>query len=394
MKTVILRFVFIIFFVFPFSVLGEDFTFAYISLVDDPHYETQRRYTGLKFKQFSPPIYGVQTAMRENRILGRSLGISFKLLEKSAATTDGIVKIIRNLKTRSGVRVFLLDLPSDAMKTIMRRVRDQSIIFFNFRNRDNELRNKDCVSNLYHTIPSYRMLTDSLAQYLFKKRWKKILILRGPFKFDNAFAESFLTSARRMNLKITGDKKFTLSNDPRNRELANINLLTSEVNYDVVFIADHEGEFSRYAQYSTFLARPVVGDEGLRPSAWHWTWERHGALQLNQRFRRLVKDRHMSSEDWAAWVSIKSVVRAIREGKSSEINSLKTIFTTQRAAIDTYKGNPSSFRFWDNQLRQPILMHTYNAVIDRAPFEGFLHAKNNLDTLGQDQGETRCNFGN
>ena len=120
MKTVILRFGYIIFIFFPFSVL-------------DPHYETQRRYTGLKFKQFSPPIYGVRTALRENRILGRSLGISFKLLEKSAATTDGIVKIIRNLKTRSGVRVFLLDLPSDAMKTIMRRVRDQSIIFFNFR---------------------------------------------------------------------------------------------------------------------------------------------------------------------------------------------------------------------------------------------------------------------
>lgn len=45
---------------------------------------------------------------------------------------------------------------------------------------------------------------------------------------------------------------------------------------------------------------------------------------------------------------------------------------------------------WDNQLRQPILLHTHNAVIAEAPIEGFLHPYNNLDTLGIDRRKSAC----
>ena len=45
---------------------------------------------------------------------------------------------------------------------------------------------------------------------------------------------------------------------------------------------------------------------------------------------------------------------------------------------------------WNNQLRQAILLHTHNAVLARAPIEGFLHQKNNLDTLGSDESESGC----
>ena len=55
-------------------------------------------------------------------------------------------------------------------------------------------------------------------------------------------------------------------------------------------------------------------------------------------------------------------------------------------------GAPGNFRSWDNQLRQAILLHTYNAVIARAPITGFLHEKNNLDTLGTDEPESTCSL--
>ena len=61
-------------------------------------------------------------------------------------------------------------------------------------------------------------------------------------------------------------------------------------------------------------------------------------------------------------------------------------------AFDAYKGVPASFRAWNNQLRQPVLLHTHNAVIARAPIEGFLHRSNNLDTLGADEAESDCQF--
>ena len=49
-----------------------------------------------------------------------------------------------------------------------------------------------------------------------------------------------------------------------------------------------------------------------------------------------------------------------------------------------------SFRAWDGQLRQPLLLTDGQGVIALAPAEGVLHPKNNLDTLGADAPEKLC----
>ena len=276
------------------------------------------------------------------------------------------------------------------MRAVTKEFKKEPVLFFNIRNRDDEFRNKNCSVNLYHPVPSYRMLTDALAQYLLKRGWKNVLLLRGPGKNDHAYADAFVSSARRLRIDIVDDRNFTLSNDPRERSKSNVLLLTGGVDYDVVFVADSQGDFGRYVAYQTYLPRPIVGDEGLTPVAWHWTWERHGAPQLNQRFGRIEKDRHMRSEDWAAWIGIKSVVTAIRKMKSQDIKIIQKFLKDDRTTIDNYKGNPGSYREWNNQFRQPILLHTHNAVVARAPIDGFLHQTNNLDTIGYDQGESKC----
>ena len=58
--------------------------------------------------------------------------------------------------------------------------------------------------------------------------------------------------------------------------------------------------------------------------------------------------------------------------------------------LDGSKGVSMSFRPWDGQLRQPVLLATSDAVVDSAPGEGVLHPKNNLDTLGADAPEKLC----
>jgi ABC transporter substrate binding protein (PQQ-dependent alcohol dehydrogenase system) len=100
----------------------------------------------------------------------------------------------------------------------------------------------------------------------------------------------------------------------------------------------------------------------------------------------------MSPEDWAAWAAIRVTVEAIARGGETSPRQLRAQLIDSALSFDLYKGNPGSFRPWNLQLRQPILLHTHNAVIERAPLEGFLHAKNNLDTLGIDERENRCQF--
>jgi ABC transporter substrate binding protein (PQQ-dependent alcohol dehydrogenase system) len=60
--------------------------------------------------------------------------------------------------------------------------------------------------------------------------------------------------------------------------------------------------------------------------------------------------------------------------------------------LDGFKGYQLDFRPWNNQLRQPIFLTTYDWVVARAPLEGFLHQTNNLETLGLDETENECEF--
>ncbi|HSF94653.1 MAG TPA: hypothetical protein VLA52_06455 [Thermohalobaculum sp.] len=141
--------------------------------------------------------------------------------------------------------------------------------------------------------------------------------------------------------------------------------------------------------YATYAARPVVGSEGLRPEVWHWTWERFGAPQLNQRFERL-SGRRMEAWDWAAWAAVRAVVEAVSRTGGTDIPSLRAAMQADDFSLDLYKGVPGGFRPWTGQLRQPILLAVHNAVIAAAPMDAFLHRTNTLDTLGVDQPEAAC----
>lgn len=233
------------------------------------------------------------------------------------------------------------------------------------------------------------MLMDGLAQFLAKKNWTKVLLLQGQEQADQTLSRAFQSAARKFGLRIADVRPFVLSNDPRERGQNNIALLTGGVTHDAVFVADTIGEFGRYVPYNTQKPRPLVGSHGLVSAAWHWTWERHGAPQLNQRFDRLAM-RRMASIDYAAWLAVRAVVEAITRSETTDIQTLRSFLVSDGFTLDTYKGTPGNFRTWDRQLRQPILLHTHNAVIERAPLEGFLHERNNLDTLGSDQRESAC----
>jgi ABC transporter substrate binding protein (PQQ-dependent alcohol dehydrogenase system) len=97
----------------------------------------------------------------------------------------------------------------------------------------------------------------------------------------------------------------------------------------------------------------------------------------------------MTEEDWAAWVAVKAVVeaevRSEKNGSAMADELLKDDFT-----LELYKGFPGSFRSWDHQLRQAVLLASTDAVIALAPVEGALHEFNTLDTLGFDKPEFHC----
>jgi ABC transporter substrate binding protein (PQQ-dependent alcohol dehydrogenase system) len=360
------------------------FGILYLARDADPAYAYHREYAGLGAPPPRPPLPGAATAIAESRILGRALKLRFVLEERTLAPGEDAAAAL------AGPRAVLLDLPLEETEALARTLgRRDDLVLFNIRHPDAALRAEDCAPALYSTFPSRAMLADAMAQFLAARGWRRVLVLSGPDAASLADADAFEASAAKFGLTVAERRPFELTNDPRRRDLSNVALLTGGVDYDVVYVADAPGEFARFVPYSTYAPRPVVGSAGLRALAWHWSLERSGAPQLNQRFARQDAG-DMTPADWAAWAAVRSVVEAVAKTRSTEIGAVRAYLDAPDFALDLYKGLPGSYRPWDGQLRQQIVLADSEATLGIAPLPEFLHERNVLDTLGTDEPETAC----
>jgi ABC transporter substrate binding protein (PQQ-dependent alcohol dehydrogenase system) len=131
----------------------------------------------------------------------------------------------------------------------------------------------------------------------------------------------------------------------------------------------------------------VVGDAGLFALAWQAAFERYGAPQVSRRFFKAAK-RPMTDHDWAAWMAGKTLLAlatALPNGPNAAWAQ-----ALAKTTVDGSKGVNLSFRPWDGQLRQTLLLTDGQGVIAQAPIEGLLHPTDVLDTLGADAPEKLC----
>lgn len=373
----------------PVLQAAEPFTVGFLELKDDGRYKEKRLFASFLGQALGRPYAGAEIALKEVKFHGLEAGVEFALEKVEAEDAAGLIAQLDSLHAK-GVRFFLADLPAPLLAEVSKAVRSKELLLFNVSAYENSLRQEQCQPNLYHTLPNHAMQMDALAQYLVSRKWNQVLVLAGALEADQLIAGAFEQSAKKYGLKIIEKRPFVLSNDPRERDKNNVALLSGG-DQDVIFIADSQGEFARAVPYQTVRPNLLVGSEGLAPVAWHWAWERHGAPQLEKRFEK-KNDRPMGSEDWAAWMAVKTIASAVQTSKSADFATLRPLITSQDNLLDNFKGTAGTFRHWDNQLRQPLLLATHNWVVERAPIKGFLHQKNNMDTLGFDERDSKCKF--
>ncbi len=292
---------------------------------------------------------------------------------------------------KAGVAAAVLDLPSAWAAAAAAAVK---LPLLNAGSADDALRGSQCRANLFHTLPGERMRVDALAQAILARKWSRVLLLHGPLPEDSSRLAIVQAALKRYGLKTSATKPFKLSADPRERDLANPLLLTAASSsggeYDVVWIVDSDGELARSLTYRTALPRPVVGDGGLTAQAWAPNFERFGAPQLARRFQRAAK-RPMTGHDWAGWIAARALIQAALETPNAPgAAQIAKALNGPAFVLDGFKGTRTSFRPWDRQLRQPLLLTDGVSVIGSAPVDGVLHPKNVLDTLGADAPESAC----
>ena len=371
----------------------EDFNIGYYDLEKDIRYDEWgvhpvdiRSNTNQLYKR---PLAGAKLGLKDIKPFQRMAKVKFRLMEMRIKNIASAADDILNHINKNNIRIVLLDFPAPELLNIVNKISNLNIAVINVSSKNNELRSFNCHKNLFHTIPSDRMLTDSLAQYLSDKKWRKVLILTGPLEIDKAKSASFIESAKQFGLKIIDNKSFLLGNDPRARDQNDLDFLTGSAKYDAVYISDTHREFSYKVPFATHIPSAVIGSSGLTPRAWHWSYLRHGAPQVHGRFERMNK-RRMTEEDWAAWVGMRAIAEALVRFKNNENFSFQDAFVSEKFKLDGSKGPVLNFRKWNRQLRQPIMLSTDNWVTSIAPLESFVHRVNNLDTIGIDSKTSKC----
>jgi len=159
--------------------------------------------------------------------------------------------------------------------------------------------------------------------------------------------------------------------------------------YDVVVAADEADVFAEYLPYHTWDPRPVTGTAGLMTVNWSLEHEQWGGTQLQRRFEKLA-GRPMTERDYNAWVAMRAIGEAVTRAQTADANALHDYLLTDGFEVGAFKGQGLTFRRWDQQMRQPVLLVTPRMLVSVSPQDQFLHQRTPLDTLGFDEPESRC----
>lgn len=367
----------------------QNIAIGYIELNNDKRYEPVTLNRRAVIRDRPRPWTGAVMGVDDTQTNLVAAAIRLKLERYSLPDTAGVSSLASRLVSEGRVRFLLADLPAEIFHALAAATKGADILIFNISARDDELRRKLCAPQVAHVMPSQAMLADAMAQYFVARKWRSILVLEGPDPRDGRDTKAFVVAARKFGLRIVAHRNFAAGNDPRQRELNNPALVTaSSADYDVIFIADTAFDFARTLQYRAARARPLAGSIGLEPAAWHWLWERNGAPQVNSRHRRLAEGRHMGDAGWAAWMAVRMIADGVSKGGHDF--AARRNFILRTGKYDPAKGVAASFRPWDQQLRQPVLLVAPFGAVDSAPMPGFLHKDETLDTLGDDRPDTPC----
>ncbi|MGE0212993.1 MAG: ABC transporter substrate-binding protein [Parvibaculaceae bacterium] len=342
-------------------------------------------------------LAGAKVAINDNNTTGKFLNQKFVLEDVVIGEGKDPMPEVERL-AGAGFNYLVLDLPAEQVLRIADAVKERGILVFNSGATDDSLREENCRGNVFHTAPTRSMLADGLAQYFVWKQWRNWVLIEGSNPPDKLWAEAIKRAATRFGAKIVEERVFEDTGTARRTDTGQVQIqkqmpvfMQGLPDHDVVMTADESEVFGTYLPFRTWIPRPVAGSAGLVPSTWHPAHEQWGAMQIQNRFVKAI-GRRMESKDMQAWIAVRIVGEAAQRTKSADLKVITDYIKSPDFSLAAFKGQKVTFRNWNWQLRQPILLSDNRSVVSVSPQEGFLHQVSELDTLGVDQPETKCSL--
>ncbi len=339
-------------------------------------------------------VQGARLALTDNQTTGRFLNQSYALHESLQPDAVAVMAAARAMLA-AGERVIVTDLPAPLLLQVADLPEARDAILLDATSEDDSLRGSGCRARVLHLLPSRAMLADALMQFLAVKRWRNVLLVQGHGEADTAYADALRRSARKFQMRIVADKPWTFEPGAQRTDTGHVTIgaevarFTQGLSYDVLVVADTSNEFGDDLAFRTTDPRPVAGTHGLVPAAWARPFEQWGATQLQARFLKQA-GRFMTPRDFGAWMAVRAVGEAASRGPSADSAAISVYLRSPKFELAAFKGSRLTFRPWDGQLRQPVLLADTRSLVSVSPQPGYLHQFSELDTIGIDQPETTC----
>ena len=352
----------------------------------------------LSLLDIAPPddgIAGAKLGTADNNTTGKFVNQSFSLEAVESAKVDELLAAA-TAKVSAGVSFILADMDATDLLKLADALAGKDALIINVGSADDDLREENCRANVLHTPPTRTMLADALGQYFAWKKWTNWFLISGPQPEDKLFADAIKRSAKRFGAKIVEEREFTYDSGSRRAD-GGFEQVQQQIpsftqgakEHDVVMVADEGQLFGDYIAYRTWQPRLVAGTAGLTATSWHPALELWGGTQFQNRFKRQA-NRLMRPLDYDAWVATRTIGEAATRKNTNKFADLNAYIHSPQFEVAAFKGVKTTYRAWNGQLRQPLIVTTPKLLVSISPQQGFLHQLTELDTLGLDKPETKC----
>jgi ABC transporter substrate binding protein (PQQ-dependent alcohol dehydrogenase system) len=333
---------------------------------------------------------GAKFGVAEINVNGRFLGNQYELIKVTVPLTGDIAATAKKALS-GGHHLVIADLKAADLLAIADLPEAQGALILDARTSDDALRQGACRDNVFHILPNWAMRADALGQYLARKNWKRWFLLTGVTPADQGYAAAVKRAASRAGAKIVAEKSYEYhtgdGHEQPQGQIPDVTHVSSA--YDVLFVVDTSDAFGEFLLFNTWDPRLVVGTHGLSAVAWHPLFREYAARGIQYRFH-LAAARDMTERDYGNWLAASIIGEAVTRSRKADAASVKSYLLSDQFSVPANKGEGLSFRRWDHQMRQPLLLFGPRMLVSMWPQDGSGHSKLQTDAIGYDQPESAC----
>ncbi len=364
-------------------------------------------------------VAAAQLAVEEANYIAGAFGKVVRLVTEEATSPDDADKKATKLVRQGGAKALLGggdDRLTGALQAASTR---EGIIYLNTMSRSEALRGAPCQRLTFHVEASLAMYADAIGQWLVRGAKKTRWGVLSPETKAGAEIERMVERARKRQEATTIGRQ-VVSAGARDYRAA----LTTLAKADPDVLMINLGGSSLLAalaqvkelglqvevagvvmEASEFWQAEPAKLTGVWPTLWFHGYSRYSGRELNKRLAEAL-GQPAESRAWATLTGVKAVWEAVLRGGRTDTAGLVSFFEKGRG-MDAHKGQPLTFRPWDHQLRQPLMVLRAKApapesprwdifeLLGEVPLRGTPGKSQEeiLDTLGLSEAESACRLG-